>query len=62
MEQGYEGEGSEGRVATTMHHHLYVMAVLSGSRIVRVLCVWVPPVVGRLGCALGMHMSVVGGG
>jgi hypothetical protein len=40
--QSYEGQGYEGVmsgkcIATSRHLHLYVMAVLSGARVVRVL-------------------------
>ncbi len=41
MGQGYDGEASEVRVAATRHPHFYVMALLSGARAVRVLCVCV---------------------
>ena len=42
MGQGYEGKASGVRVATSRRPHLYVMAVLSGARVVRVLlCVCV---------------------
>ena len=37
----YEGEASGVRVAATRRPHLYVMGVLSGARVVRVLCVCV---------------------
>jgi hypothetical protein len=42
--QGYEGEVSEVSVAATRRHNLYVMAVLPGARVVRVVfvCVVVP--------------------
>jgi len=36
--QGYEGEVSVVRVAATRRHHLYVMAMLSGARVVHALC------------------------
>ena len=40
--QSYRGQGYEGAIAgkcfvTSRHLHLYVMAVLSGARVVRVL-------------------------
>ena len=41
MGQGYEDEASGVRVAATRHLHLYVMIVLYGARVVRVLCVCV---------------------
>ena len=33
----YEGVMSKKRIATSRHPHLYVMVVLSGARVVRVL-------------------------
>jgi hypothetical protein len=41
VEQGYEGGASGGRVAATRHPHFYLMDVLSGARVVLVLCVCV---------------------
>ena len=38
MGQGYEGEVSGVRIVSTRHPHRYVMAVLSGARVVHVLC------------------------
>ena len=39
MGHAYEGEVFGVRVAATRRHHLYVMAVPSGARAVRVMCV-----------------------
>ena len=39
--QGYEGAMSGKRIATSRQPHLYVMAVLSGARALRVLWLWV---------------------
>jgi len=41
MRQGYGGVASGMRVAATRHPHLYVMDVLSGARVVRVMRVCV---------------------
>ena len=40
MGQGYEGEASGMRIATTRYPRHYVMAKLSRARVVRVLCVY----------------------
>ena len=60
--QGYEGAMSGNCFANSPYLHIYVMAVLSGARVVRVRWVWeaAPPADGRPGDAMRMGPSVLG--
>ncbi len=64
--QSYEGQGTKrlcpgSAFVTSRYFHLYVMVVLSGARVVRVLLIFMAaPAAGRLCDARGVGPGVVG--